>query len=115
MNYGKRLEKSIELAKSSRKAVAKAAGVSVQAIGQVIRGETSALTAENHVRAARFLEIDSFWLATGEGKPRPDSVWPFESFLPSQYHALDKSLKLEIEDRLVGAIMRQDRQTGTDN
>ncbi len=42
-------------------------GISKSAVHQVLRGETKAHTAENCVRAARFLKVDPFWLATGQG------------------------------------------------
>lgn len=70
MQYGERLGKAMELAGKDRSQLAVALGVSSQAVGQVIRGDTSALTAANNARAARFLEVDAFWLATGEGEPR---------------------------------------------
>ena len=70
MDYGERLGRALELARKERGQLASALGISSQAVGQVIRGKTGAFTAENNARAARFLEVDSFWLATGEGEPR---------------------------------------------
>lgn len=71
MSYGSRLEKAMELAEADRNGLAKAVGVSVQAIGMVLGGKSNAFAAENHARAAQFLSVDHFWLATGEGEPRP--------------------------------------------
>lgn len=41
--------------------------VTYQAARKAISGETKMLTAENNVRAARALGVDSEWLATGDG------------------------------------------------
>lgn len=73
MSYGKRLEEAIDLAQSSRQKLAASIKVSLQAIGDVINGKTKAFTAENNSRAARFLRVDTDWLATGDGDPRPRS------------------------------------------
>lgn len=72
--YGERLQTAL---KHARKSVADLArhlvgpegdrGVSPSSVHQVLRGQTKAHTAENCVRAARFLQVDPFWLATGEG------------------------------------------------
>ena len=69
MTYGKRLNQALEEAKKSRKHLASELGCSVQAIGMVITGADGierTLSAINHVKAARFLRVNSFWLATGE-------------------------------------------------
>jgi len=66
--YGRRLEQALHLAGSSRKDLCRAIGVTLQALGQVLSGKTKALTSENSAKAARFLRVDHYWLATGEGK-----------------------------------------------
>ena len=73
MEFGERLQTALELSHSTREALSRALGISVQAVGQVLVGKTKALTAENCARAARFLRVDSYWLATGEGQPRERS------------------------------------------
>ena len=75
MSYGQRLQKALDHAQVSRLDLAAALGISVQAVGQVITGKSVSFTAENHSRAAEFLRVNHFWLATGEGameikKPR---------------------------------------------
>lgn len=65
--YGERLQYAMDLRKQDRKAVAKAIKRSVQAVGDVIRGNTNAFTAENNASAADFLEVNPSWLATGAG------------------------------------------------
>ena len=106
MSYGKRLDAAIKMANSSRALVAKAAGVSVQAIGQCIREETEFLKVDGSAKAAALLDVDHYWLATGEGRPRPDRVWPFEFILPSQYKQLDPDIKRRIEGELAGEWLR---------
>lgn len=45
--------------------------LSVQAIGQVLTDPRRAFSAEISARVARLLRVDHYWLATGEGEPRP--------------------------------------------
>lgn len=70
MSYGERLKLALETAKKSRKDLAAAMGITVQAIGDVINGKTRAFTAENNARAAAFLSANPSWLATGDGNPQ---------------------------------------------
>jgi transcriptional regulator with XRE-family HTH domain len=46
-------------------------GVSAQAVYAALRGESRSMTAENVARAARYLGVDYFWLATGVGPRVP--------------------------------------------
>lgn len=64
--YGRRLEKALKTSNKSRKDLAKALEISVQAIGDAIRGKTASFTAANNAKAANFLGVDGDWLATGE-------------------------------------------------
>ncbi len=112
MSYGKRLEQAIKLAGSSRAAAANAAGLSVQAIGQCIRGETEFLKVDGSARVAAFLDVDHYWLATGEGKARPDRAWPFSLILPSQYKQIDSEFKRHLENDLAGEWMRVQVKNG---
>ncbi|WP_295541018.1 helix-turn-helix transcriptional regulator [uncultured Pseudacidovorax sp.] len=107
--YGKRLNYALQvLAKKDRKELATAIGLSVQSIGQVITGVTKALTAENSSKAARFLRVDHHWLATGEGVARPKRPgWPFTAFGSDEYFSLDEAFRMEMEDRIAGAILRK--------
>ena len=68
--FGGRLAYALELSKKDRKALATALNTTVQAVGQVINGDTKSMTAENAARAARFMEVSGFWLATGDGEPQ---------------------------------------------
>lgn len=76
--YGQRLQMAMDLAKLPRpQARARLAGeleITVQALGKVLNGQSRSLTAENHMTAARFLRVDPWWLATGEGEARPSGL-----------------------------------------
>jgi transcriptional regulator with XRE-family HTH domain len=72
--YGERLDRALTHAKKSRAELAQALmnpegdfGVSVSSIGQVINGTVKAQSAENCARAAKFLGVSHYWLATGLG------------------------------------------------
>ena len=66
-DFGSRLKLAMFEAKISRKDLAANLGISVQAIGMVISGQSKAFTAENNAKAAEFLGCNSRWLATGAG------------------------------------------------
>lgn len=71
MTYGKRLKKAMTAAGKSRKQLATELHCSVQAIGMVITGGGKLerkLSTENSVKAARYLKVDGYWLATGDGE-----------------------------------------------
>ena len=77
MTYGKRLKAAIEAAGRERKEVAQACGCTVQNIGMVLTapaGVDRTLSAATHAKAARFLNVDPYWLATGEGQMRTDAA-----------------------------------------
>ncbi|CUI55665.1 helix-turn-helix domain-containing protein [Achromobacter xylosoxidans] len=100
--YGSRLEQALQLAGRERIELANAIDVSVQAIGQVIAGKTKALTAENSAKAARFLKVDAYWLATGEGNAQGQDVpgaapWPFTAITAEQWNALSEAQRGRVE------------------
>lgn len=68
MSFGDRLQAALNHASTSQKALADALGISVQAVGQVLKGQTRAFTAANCAEAAVFLDVNWFWLATGKGE-----------------------------------------------
>ncbi len=90
-------------------------GVTYQAIRKLELGTSKSLSAENNVRAARFLDVDAFWLATGEGQPRPQQPWPFPMILPSQWAQLDADFRRQVENNVVGEWMRVQQKSGTYN
>lgn len=104
--YGDRLREALRLSKKDRTALGNALDISIQAIGQVIAGKTKALTAENSAKAAQFLCVDHFWLATGRGTPQAQSAtaptWPFGNY--DDYVQLTPRQQEELQ-RLVQAFM----------
>lgn len=86
-SFGDRLNLALTLARKTRRDLAVHLQISEQAVGQVINGQTTMLTAENAARAARFLECSTYWLCTGEDGPHqvaerlapPYLRWPFQA------------------------------------
>jgi len=77
--YAARLQKALDLAQKGTTELANGIGVAYQTIYQILKGPTKSLSVANHARAARFLGVDAYWLATGEGVPRPESATSFEA------------------------------------
>lgn len=114
VSYQSRFLEAYKLAGSpARKVVAEVLGISVQAVGPLITGTTGTLQAEPSAKAADFLEVDHHWLATGEGRPRPDRAWPFELFDKKDWMLLDDAQREEIENSIAGAIQRARLRNGT--
>ena len=93
MEFKERLAAAMGRANATPRTMAAALGVSVQAIGQTLSGATRALTAENCAKAAQFLGVDQFWLATGIGEMRPAVIDPDMS-LSSEERDLVIALRL---------------------
>ena len=71
---GERLLAALNLRQKSRAELAEALGVTVQGLSQVITGANKAMTAENTAKAAKFLQVNWYWLATGDGGPEDDDA-----------------------------------------
>jgi hypothetical protein len=112
-DYTTRLETALRLAGKSWKELEDHLGISYQALKKLQDRKTKSLTAENSAQAARFCQVDHFWLATGQGTPKPEGVWPFALISPEQYSQLPPDVKQRIEDELLGAHMRQQIKNGT--
>lgn len=67
--FGARLAAALEAAKKTRRELADHLLISVQAVGQAING--GRFSAANAAKAARFLGVNWYWLATGEESPAP--------------------------------------------
>jgi transcriptional regulator with XRE-family HTH domain len=61
-----RLAEALKHAGKSRGQLAAVLGVTEAAIGALVRGTSKQMTGENLIRAARFLGVNPYWLATGE-------------------------------------------------
>lgn len=97
--YGERLDVALSRSGKDRAQLSQGIGVSVQAIGQVIAGKTKALTAENSARAAKFLGVDHYWLATGEGDIGSSSAnqeWPFVGLSKTEWQSIPKEDQEEV-------------------
>jgi transcriptional regulator with XRE-family HTH domain len=99
--YGERLKQAMVLAgmagpdgklkRDARERLSRAIGVSVQSVGQVLNGDSKKFAPENSARAARFLRVDHFWLATGEGEPRPPGPSEEAISFARQFDKLDET------------------------
>ncbi|GGI16408.1 helix-turn-helix domain-containing protein [Oxalicibacterium faecigallinarum] len=85
--FSTRLEQALKHSGKERQELAAALGISVQALSHVFIGKTKALTAENTAKAGRFLGVDLYWLATGEGKPDGSQPVPQVSQRTEPYNA----------------------------
>lgn len=69
MSYADRFKQGLARPGKTRAGAAKAMGISVQAVGQIVRGETKAANAVNNATAAAYFGCDPSWLASGKGVP----------------------------------------------
>jgi transcriptional regulator with XRE-family HTH domain len=115
-SFGERLDAAIVHSKKTRAELAAKLGVSVQAIGQVVNGDSKTMSAENTVRAARALEVDAYWLATGEGSMSPPQPPLGVMETPATYVVAEgQTEKLLIEfGALLGGIPAERRQAAAD-
>lgn len=67
LEYKDRLAHAMQLAGLKTADLARALGLSYQAVDRVLKGRTNALKADNHAQAARALNVNPDWLATGQG------------------------------------------------
>jgi len=74
MTYGARLQMALDASKKTRKQLADHLETSPQRIGIIITWaveEERRLTTLAHMEAARYLNVDPYWLASGDGEMRP--------------------------------------------
>lgn len=109
---GKRLLRMRKAKGLTQKELGKLAGIGQTAIANIesdSRGYGLSVVA-----IAKALETTPEYLQM-EKKPALLTDWPYASFSPKQYNLLDQGLRDEVEDRLLGAIMRQEKANGTHN
>lgn len=120
VDYAERLQAAISHAGVTSKALQDHLKISYQAMKKVEDGKTKSLSAENNARAARFLGVDSFWLATGEDSmilsqtelqsqkigyaqvaqesmQAHDFAWPFETISYTEFQLLSERQKGLVE------------------
>lgn len=96
--FNERLQEAMQLSGRQAKEVAAVLvggdgtlGATDQAVYAALKGTTKSITAENVARAARFMGVDMFWLATGVGSPREKTPLTLD---PDQQYILEKMQKL---------------------
>ena len=82
VDYSDRLQAAMAHAKTTRKALADAAGITEAAVGQAINRKTNGFGIVANSRAARFLGVSTDWLATGDGGMVPSQVAHAVSYKP---------------------------------
>lgn len=120
MTYGDRLQRAMDDAKVDRKMLAERLKISVQAVGQVINGDTKAFDAQNHTKAFLYLGCDPLWLSSGHyAAPlitRVVAREPAATAWHDRFKALDFALVNELarDDllRLEGAWLLAAKQLG---
>ena len=113
LEHKDRLREALALAEKTAASLQKELGISPAAMTYLLDGATKSFNAANNAKAARFLDVDAFWLATGEGQPRPQQPWPFPMILPSQWAQLDTDFRRQVENNVVGEWMRAQQKSGT--
>ena len=74
--------------------------ISPQAVGQALK-DVTIFTAENHMKAARALNCNPYWLATGEEDMQaPSTRWPFETVKLSEVTSLGDRMLARLETTL---------------
>lgn len=95
------LEADGELKPGAMAKIGSALGISGAAVGMVLSGQTKQFTPENSARAARFLRVDHFWLATGEGEARPSGVSDEAMAWARRYDKLDSNGRAKFSAAIV--------------
>jgi hypothetical protein len=113
LEHKDRLREALALASKTAGNLQKELGISPAAMTYLLDGATKSFNAANNAKAARYLDVDAYWLATGEGQPRPQQPWPFPMVLPSQWAQLDADFRRQVENNVVGEWMRLQQQTAT--
>src|SRR5574337_1879289 len=103
------VEKGAWDAGARRKALALAAElrVSRQAVEKFFRDASGSMSAEDNARAARYLRVSAYWLATGDGPMRDALAWPFGADItPDEFARLGPSDVQPAVDVLRAALAR---------
>lgn len=107
VSYKERLAAAIKAAQVSDNQLAAYLGVSIQAVRKISAGTSLAFSAENNAKAARFLRVSSYWLATGDGEMRSDRTWPFVLLTQKQAASLTKVNLETVENLALDLLARQ--------
>lgn len=119
VSYKERLAAALAHAQVTDTRLAKELGVSIQAVRKVAAGTTTAFTAENNSKAARFLGVSPDWLATGEGEMFSTLGWPGKQLTLKQINQWPPELVKSVEDfalfHLSGAKTQPQSDMGQSN
>lgn len=91
--YQNRLLKATAAAKKTRTELANSLGITVQAIGSVLNGNTKELTAANNAKAAKFLGCDPDWLALGTGEMKRTGTNQVQENKSNAYITAEQALR----------------------
>ncbi len=97
-DYGTRFSHSMTLSGKTEHDIADGIGISYQAVKKILAGTSKMLKADNNVKAARLMQVDSEWLATGEGVPRGPKTWPLSTEVLAAIRAADNVLQRQAEN-----------------
>lgn len=120
VEFSDRLKAAMDGAKVSRDALSTHLGVTRVAIDKLLDGRSKSMTAANCARAALFLHVDLFWLATGVGEMRPhdhesqhrvaerrlnyppaeSTQWPMQTVTLAEYRTLSERQQGHIEGQI---------------
>jgi len=90
-DYSHRLKMAIAARNVSYIQLAKAMGVTYQAVQKVITGKTKEFGASNHFRAAEYLSVNPIWLLEGSGSMNgSEPATPMRSALSFQSRGQDR-------------------------
>jgi transcriptional regulator with XRE-family HTH domain len=103
-DYADRLRDAMKYAGVDYKALAKALGVTSNAIKKVLDRGSASLSALNNSRAAAHLGINPDWLATGDGAMVREEHWPFVRVTRDQIVALADVDRLLLEGQILQAM-----------
>lgn len=103
MSYADRLNQAMSALGVDTHSLAKHLGVSYQAVKKLMDGKSAEMTASNNAKAARYLGVDSDWLATGAGAMRPPA-WPFSRVTRQQVDALSPTDLAAVEGAMLVAL-----------
>lgn len=112
VSYKDRLAEALKSASVSPRQLADHLELTIQAINKVLNGSSTALTAANNSRAARFLRVNPDWLATDEGEMHEGFVWPFALLKPEQIMTLTPEALQAIET-LAFSLLEMQKNTGS--
>jgi transcriptional regulator with XRE-family HTH domain len=101
-DYGRRLVLARQARGVTQHQLSKLTGVSQPTIGSTeTQGRGSLKTAE----FAKALNVDAYWLATGEGSMLPNNTWPFETFAAHDISTISKDARVYLEQMVTNYLI----------